>query len=98
MKTEIELQEILTRSRQFNIWANPKAYNKVTRVGDCEYCGKKVGANPLYVHVTYTGTCLPNSVTAEEINDVEESQGSFAIGSGCAKQLFGSELSNYTQS
>ncbi len=96
MKTEIELQQILSNSRKFNIWSNPKTYNKPTRVGECEFCGKPVGKTPLYVHVTYKGTCLPNSVTAEEINDVEESQGCFAIGSGCAKQLFGSELKNYT--
>ena len=68
MKTETELQEILTRSRKFNIWSNAKTYNKSTGIGDCEYCGKKVGENPLYVHVTYKGTCLPNSLTAEEIN------------------------------
>ena len=98
MKTTIEeLKETLKNSRKFNIWNNPKTKGKSTEFDNCEYCGKKVGKNPLYVHVTYVGTCLPNDVTEEEINQVEESQGCFPIGPECAKLLFGSEILKYTK-
>ena len=48
------------------------------------------------VHITYEGTCLPNDVTREEIDTVEQSQGSWNIGRSCAKKLFGKDIDKYT--
>jgi len=93
MKTKEEIISALQNSRKYNIWANTKVN---PGSGCCEYCGRKTGKAPLYVHVTYMGTCIPNDITEDEVNQVEESQGSFAIGSECAKKLFGSEIAKYT--
>lgn len=95
MKSIQEITDILTNSRKYNIWNNPNRPNNFD-TNCCEYCGKKAGKNPLQVHVTYTGTCLPTDITEEEVNQVEESQGCFTIGSECAKKLFGKEIKNYT--
>ena len=48
------------------------------------------------VHITYEGTCLPNDVTADEINEIEQSQGGWNIGRSCAKKLFGKDIDKYT--
>lgn len=94
MKTAEEINSILKESRKFNIWANP---NRKSNTDGCEYCGKKTGENPLYVHVTYVGTCVPNDVTEEELENVEQSQGCWPIGSECAKHLFGDQIAKYTK-
>jgi hypothetical protein len=95
MKNSLELLAVLQYSRKYNIWSNPKRPDDV-QTDCCEYCGKKVGKNPLAVHVTYRGTCLPNDVTEEEIDTVEQSQGCFNIGANCAKTMFGSDIDRYT--
>ena len=96
MKTPEELKAILEYSRKYNIWANPKRPRVVEDTCNCEYCGRKCGENPLMVHITYEGTCLPNDVTQEEIDTVEQSQGSWNIGRSCAKKLFGKDIDKYT--
>lgn len=88
--------ELLEKSRQFNIWGNPNKHPKANQQNACEYCGKKHGAMPLMVHITYVGTCVPNGVTEKDLEDIESSQGCFAIGSTCAENLFGSEMKKYT--
>lgn len=96
MKSKEELLQILSESRKFNIWNNPIRPEDV-QTGKCEYCGRSLGKNPLYVHVTFMGTCIPFDITETEIETVEQSQGCFAIGSGCAKKLFGAEILKYTK-
>lgn len=97
MKTTKEIQQVLLESKKYNIWNNPKIKGKHTEFDNCEYCGKPVGKNPLYVHVTYMGTCLPNEITEDEVNEFEQSQGCFPIGPECAKALFGPEIEKYTK-
>ncbi len=94
-KTLEEIKNILAISRKFNIWDNPKRPNEVQE-GCCEYCGKKHGKTPFMVHVTILGTCVPNNITEEDLSRVnEESQGGWAIGSTCAKKLFGEKILEY---
>jgi hypothetical protein len=93
---ELELRAILEYSRKYNIWGNPKRPD-VTDTCNCEYCGKKCGGSPLQVHITYEGTCLPNDVTRDEINEIEQSQGCWNIGNSCAKKLFGKDIDKYTK-
>jgi len=95
MKTPLELLAVLQYSRKYNIWSNPKRPDDV-QTDCCEFCGKKTGKNPLAVHVTFAGTCLPNEITEDEINTVEQSQGRFNIGINCAKTMFGSDIDHYT--
>ena len=87
-----ELKSILEYSKKYNLWSNPNKkeiiYNDEEK---CEYCGKKLGNNRLFVHITTDGVCLPNS-----INIIDQSQGCFPIGSECAKKLFGKDLDKYT--
>jgi len=96
MKTNTEIKSILDASRKYNIWSHPA--HKTVGDNCCEYCGKKHGKNPLYVHVTWRGTCVPNDVTEEELSAFgEDSQGCFPIGSTCASKMFGTEINNYTK-
>src|ERR1035437_1366951 len=81
-----------------DIWGNPKRPDSNYIQDGCEYCGKKHGKNPLYVHIMTDGTILPNSITEEDLDIIgEQSQGCWALGSGCAKKLFGDKIDLYTQ-
>ena len=94
-----EIKKAIKDSEKYNIWENPKRnWNLQTNSGDCEYCGKKCGKNSLYVHIATDGTCLPNGIDEDMVNSTGEytSQGSFAIGSSCAKKLFGKDIDKYT--
>ena len=90
-----QIQQLILNSKKFNIWSNPNRPDD-TQEGCCEYCGKKTGNNPLYVHVTVDGTCVPNILDENMVNLVDQSQGGFIIGQNCAKKLFGKEITNYT--
>ena len=94
-KTKAEIQAEVDRLK-VDLWSNPKRPN-CPQVDECEYCGKKLGKNPLYVHVMTNGIIVPNDINEEDINKIgEQSQGCFPIGQGCAKKLFGNQVSNYT--
>ncbi len=80
-----------------NIWSNPNRPD-TTQSNECEYCGKKVGKNPLHVHVTTDGLCVPNDIEDEQLTAAgHQSQGCFPIGNNCAKKLFGSKINQYTK-
>lgn len=97
MKTIDVIKNILDESRIYNIWDNTDRPGDIES-GCCEYCGKKHGKSPLMVHVTYRGTCVPNDITEDDLRLVgEESQGCWAIGSTCAKKLFGKNIKKYTE-
>lgn len=90
-------QEIINRINEFkvDIWSNPNRPD-CTQADECEYCGKKLGKNPLYVHIDISGTIIPNDITEEELSFAGfESQGSFPIGQNCAKKLFGNKIKDY---
>ena len=92
-------EEILNAINEFkvDIWSNPKRPDSNAIQNGCEYCGKKHGSNPLYVHINTNGIILPNSITEDDLNEVGmESQGCWALGSGCAKKLFGDKIDLYT--
>ena len=96
MKTK---EEILARINTFvvDIWSNPKRpdVNDIPENG-CEYCGKKCGKNPIYVHINTNGTILPNDITEDDLDVVGmQTQGCWPLGNGCAKKLFGTKLSDY---
>ena len=81
---------------EVDIWSNPKRPDS-TQIDECEHCGKKVGKNPLHVHIATSGIIMPNGITEEDIAKVgEQSQGCFPIGNGCAKKLFGNKIEQYT--
>ncbi len=100
MKTTEEIEIALYESdkRGYNIWSHPKRKATDPIMGDeCEYCLRKCGKNPLYVHITIDGTIIPNEITEKDLKLVkEESQGCFPIGITCAKNLFGGDLEKYT--
>jgi len=56
-------------------WFNSGAMNS------CNMCGRKLGKNPYFVHLSIDGTLLP--IGAED----SESQGYWEIGSECAKKI-----------
>jgi len=94
---ERTIKEITDRINEFkvNIWSNPNRPG-CTQTNECEYCGKKLGKNPLYVHINTSGTIIPNDVTEEELSLAGfESQGCFPIGQNCAKKLFGNKVKEY---
>jgi len=94
-KTKEEIKAAIEKF-QFDIWSNPKRPSGI-QSDECEHCGRKVGKNPLYVHIMITGIIVPNGISEEDIESVgEQSQGCFPIGNGCAKKMFGKELDNYT--
>lgn len=98
MKFTRTKKEIIAQLAVFvaNIWSNPKRPSD-TQVDECEHCGKKVGKNPLFVHIEIGGDIVPNSISEEELKEVgKESQGCFPIGNGCAKKLFGDKIDLYT--
>lgn len=91
-------KEILDAINEFKVdlWGNPKRPDDV-QSNCCEHCGKPLGKNPLYVHVNTNGTILPNTITEEDLKQVDmQSQGAFPIGSNCAKKLLGNKLNLYT--
>lgn len=94
-------KEILRTINEFkvDIWSNPKRPSSEDMQDNCcEYCGKKHGASPLFVHINTSGTILPNTVSEEDLEIVGmQSQGCFALGSTCAKKLFGKKIDLYTQ-
>ena len=85
---------------QVNIWSHPIRNSEKwegTQSNECEYCGKKCGKTPLYVHIMTSGICVPNDITEKDIERIgEQSQGCFPIGSTCAKKLFGKQVDKYT--
>lgn len=90
-------QQILDRINEFkvDIWSNPNRPDD-TQVDECEYCGKKLGKNPLCAHINIDGTIIPIDITEADLNLVGmESQGCFPIGQNCAKKLFGSKINEY---
>ena len=94
-RTPEEVKAIIEKL-QVDLWSNPNRPSD-TQVDECEHCGRKVGKNPLYVHVMTSGIVVPNGTTEEEIKSIgEQSQGCFPIGNGCAKKMFGKEVDNYT--
>jgi hypothetical protein len=87
----------LKRLKIANIFSN-KNRKGTTQINECEYCGRKVGKNPLYVHITTDGDCIPNDISVEELEkNGFESQGCFPIGNCCAKKLFGDKIEEYCQ-
>jgi len=95
VKTRKEIKEAIEKL-QVNIWDNVHR-KKDTQSDECEHCGKKVGKNPLYVHIMITGVIVPNGISEDDIaNYGEQSQGCFPIGNGCAKKLFGKDVDKYT--
>lgn len=91
-------EQILKSINEFkvDIWSNPNRPRDVQE-NHCEYCGKKCGKNPLWVHINTEGTILPNTVSETDLDLVGmQSQGCFPIGRGCAKNLFGNKLELYT--
>lgn len=91
-------KEILKAINEFpvDLWSHPNRPDCV-QINCCEHCGKPLGKNPLYVHVNTNGTILPNTITEEDLKQVDmESQGAFPIGSNCAKKLLGNKLNLYT--
>ena len=98
MRTKEEILKI-ANPLKVNIWSHKRRLldDLVTNTDECEYCGKKLGKNPLYVHVTIEGICVPNGITEKELELIGLlSQGCFPIGNCCAKKLFGAEIGNYT--
>ena len=94
-KTPAEIKAAIEKV-QVNIWGNPKRPS-CTQPNECEHCGKKVGKNPLYVHIMTSGVIVPNGINEDDVEKVgNQSQGCFPIGNGCAKKLFGKEVDNYT--
>ena len=71
---EIPIEELQTEDARNN-WGD---YN----TDQCCLCGKKVGKNPKYVHYLTNG-----NIVSYNGDDIEESQGFFAVGSECAKKL-----------
>jgi hypothetical protein len=94
-KTKEEIQDSIKKF-QANIWSNPKR-KQTTQCNECEHCGRKVGKNPLFVHIMTSGLIVPNGITEVDISSIgEESQGCFPIGNGCAKKMFGLKIDTYT--
>lgn len=80
-----------------NIWDDPKRFKINTcQTDECEHCGKKLGKNPLYVHIMTNGIIVPKEIKEEDIKKIgQESQGCFALTDKCAEQLFGDVLDRY---
>lgn len=70
---EIPIEELQNEDAKEN-WAN---YQE----NQCCLCGKKVGKNPKMVHY------LNNGNIVSTLEEIEGSQGMFAVGSECAKKL-----------
>lgn len=91
-------EEILKSINEFkvDIWSNPKRPDSNDIQGGCEYCGRKCGKNPIFVHINTDGTILPNTITEDDLDVVGmQSQGCWPLGKGCAKKLFGDRLPLY---
>jgi len=71
---EIPIEELQTDDAREN-WGN---YS----IDQCCLCGKKVGKNPRFVHYLTNGNIISYGG-----DDVENSQGFFAVGRECAKKL-----------
>lgn len=61
-------------------WAEPKSNVKASD-DYCVQCGKKMGKNGFYVHVSISGAILPLDYDSEN----PDSQGCWNVGSECAK-------------
>ena len=86
----------LEYSTKYNIWSNPKRPDD-TQDYECEYCGRKCGKSPLYVHINTDGTCIPNWITETILESCGyQTHGCFPIGQSCAKKLFGKDIDLYT--
>lgn len=105
--TEVDLPmtpvEIMDRVNEFqpNIWSNPKRPSDIQE-NQCECCGRKLGKNPRYVHITVMGVIVPNDITEEHLaeaakyDDKYTSQGAFPLGSTCVKNLLGDKIDEYS--
>jgi hypothetical protein len=71
---EVPIEELQTEHARSN-WGN---FN----TDQCCLCGKKVGKKPRYVHYLTNG-----NIVSYGGDDIENSQGMFAVGSECAKKL-----------
>ena len=88
-----------------DIWAHPKgARGGKDEVNDvCEYCGKKSkDGEGQYFQILTSGIIIPNSINEDIIWDLhnagmldDQPQGTFSIGSTCAKKLLKEKLSFY---
>lgn len=95
MKTDKEILDAINKFK-VNLFDNPNRPEDTIQTDECEYCGKKLGKNPLYVHINTDGTILPNDITEEDLVQVGmQSQGCFPIGQNCAKNLLGDKLKDY---
>ena len=65
-------------------WAEPKS-NVGANDEYCIVCGKKMGKNGFYVHLSIDGTILDSTKSSEEYGS--KSQGYWGVGSECAKKF-----------
>jgi len=88
VKQEIEYSD----NNGYNIWS--KEWDRdLLKGNECEHCGKPCGENAVHVHITVSGTIVPNYLSEEDLKNAGfESQGCFPIGSGCAKKLLKKSL------
>jgi len=78
-----------------SIWSNPKRKSG-TQSNDCEYCGKKAGKNPLYVHIMTNGIMVPRKIKEKHLEKIgQQSQGCFPIHDECAEKVFGGAVDTY---
>jgi len=88
-----------------DIWSHPKgARGGKDEVNDvCEYCGKRSkDGEGQYFKILTSGIIIPNSINEDIIWDLhnagildDQPQGSFSIGSTCAKKLLKDKLEFY---
>jgi hypothetical protein len=71
---EVPIEELQTEHARSN-WGD-------FQENQCCLCGKKVGKNPRHVHYLTNG-----NIVSYGGDDIENSQGMFAVGSECAKKL-----------
>ena len=69
----------------FKSWKGDMDGEKMAN-GGCCICGKKVGKNPLMVHMTTRGDIVPQDYEPKSEKD-HDSQGCLAIGNECAKRV-----------
>ncbi len=91
-----------------NIWNHPKGPRGGKDEFDnvCEHCGKRSkDGEGKYFQILTSGNIIPNRIDESLVWDLFEAklikqqpQGSFSIGSTCAKKLLGKELDFYLQS
>lgn len=64
-------------------WATPKSNVNVGYDDYCTVCGRKMGKNGFYLHLSIEGTIL----SLDYQGDDSYSQGCWSVGSECAKQF-----------